>query len=194
MNIRWSPRLRPFLVYIGVNVLLFAASLGNPRNLLPYGVSWGGGALRFFLFALERSFLHFGFWHLLMNMGSTFSLGQAFAAVFPARVCNMRYVLGFLFGASLFTGVCVQIGDLLNRHYSAGASGAICALIGFLVAVCLGKTWAARRLNKRGIIGNAVFIVAMTFLVPGISVVGHMSGLVFGLGAGAWFNVRERDA
>ncbi len=177
---------QPFVTYglIGLNVLIFLLTVADAggelmRNesssifsdfaLWPYGVAQGE-----WWRAIGSGFLHYGPVHLLMNMFALYILGR-----------DMETVLGrgrFLavYAVSLLGGSASVMLFADPRSVTAGASGAIFGLMGGLVVVLL-------RL-KRGLAPMFTVIALNVFIsitIPGISLVGHLGGLVFGAAATA---------
>jgi membrane associated rhomboid family serine protease len=118
---------------------------------------------------LTGGFLHFGPIHLLFNMMALWVIGRD---VEPA-LGRGRFLAVYL--VSLFGGSAAVM--LLSSPGSnvAGASGAVFGLMGAL-AVLL------RRLRiPMGQVGGLIAVnLAITFLLPGISVAGHLGGLLTG--------------
>ena len=115
-------------------------------------------------------FLHGSLLHIAFNMFALYALGQ----VIERSLGTVRYVL--VYGASLLAG---SLGVMLldPDALTVGASGAVFGLFGF-VAV----TQYARGMNpmQTGIGGIVVINLLFTFAVPGISVGGHLGGLIGG--------------
>lgn len=175
----------PLVTYglIGLNTLIFLLTVVSAGSLMsnesstafaefslwPYGVAQGQ-----WWRLIGSGFLHYGPLHLLMNMIALYVLGR-----------DMETVLGrgrFLavYAVSLIGGSASVMLFATPTTATAGASGAIFGLMGGLVVVLL-------RL-KRGL-GPAVTVIAInvyiSVAIPGISLVGHLGGLVFGAAATA---------
>lgn len=118
---------------------------------------------------LTAMFLHYGVLHLLMNMWALWVLGRTLeAALGPLRFLGL-YLLAGLGGnvvAYYFTAQNVQ---------SAGASTAIFGLFAALFVIM-------RRLGRdtSSVVPILVINLLFTFMVPNISVAGHLGGLVTG--------------
>jgi membrane associated rhomboid family serine protease len=121
---------------------------------------------------VTSGFVHFGFIHLAFNMFALYQLGQLIERAVP----RVQYAL--LYFASLLGG---SLGALLiegtKPSLTAGASGAVFGLLGA----------AAIGLHRRGInifstgIGTALMLnLVLTFSISGISIGGHLGGLVAG--------------
>jgi membrane associated rhomboid family serine protease len=115
-------------------------------------------------------FLHFGPIHLLFNMMALWVIGRD---VEPA-LGRGRFLAVYLVSL-LGSSAAVMLLTAPNANV-AGASGAVFGLMGAL-AVLL------RRLRiPLGQVGGLIAInLAITFLLPGISVAGHLGGLVTGV-------------
>ena len=125
-------------------------------------------------------FMHFGLIHLLFNMWALWILGRALESMFgPARFLAIYLVcgLGGNVAAYLF-----QPGAL-----SAGASTAIFGLFAVLF-VALRRP----RLSTSSVLPVIVINLIFTLTVPGISIAGHLGGLVTGglVGAGVAYAPR----
>jgi membrane associated rhomboid family serine protease len=187
---RWGPAT---LVLIGINVAMFvvtAISAGvqgiNPFTnylspvfldleqwppLVAEGQWWR---------LVTAAFLHVGPVHLVLNMLALLVFGTEL----EGRLGRWRY-LAVYFVSVLGGATAVQ---LFSRSPVAGASTAIWGLMGSLGVLLL-----ARRQDLRGIVTLLVLNVAISVLVPGISLVGHIGGLVAGaLATGVLVLARRR--
>jgi membrane associated rhomboid family serine protease len=127
---------------------------------------------------ITSSFVHFGAIHLAMNMFGLYILGR----LLEPQLGPMRF--GALYGASLAggsLGVLLVQGDALT----AGASGAIYGLLAGAYIILRNRgidPWST------GIGGWVVISLIWTFAVPGISIGGHLGGMVMG-GLAGWIMV-----
>jgi membrane associated rhomboid family serine protease len=123
---------------------------------------------------LTGGFLHFGPVHLLFNMMALWVIGRDVEAALGHARFLAVYAVSLLGGSTAVM--------LLSTPQSnvAGASGAVFGLMGAL-AVLL------RRLRvPLGQVGGLIAVnLAITFLLPGISVAGHLGGLATGAAATA---------
>jgi membrane associated rhomboid family serine protease len=119
-------------------------------------------------------FLHFGPIHLLFNMMALWVIGRSVEPALGRGRFLAVYLLSLLGGSAAVM--------LLSAPGSnvAGASGAVFGLMGAL-AVLL------RRLRiPLGQVGGLIVVnLVITFLIPGISVAGHVGGLLTGALAAA---------
>ncbi|MFF5231091.1 rhomboid family intramembrane serine protease [Dactylosporangium sp. NPDC000521] len=119
-------------------------------------------------------FLHYGVFHLLMNMWALWVLGRPLEAMLGrVRFAALYLVAGF--GGSvavyLFSNPLAQ---------TAGASGAIFGLFAALIIVL-----RKMRRSVAGIVPVLVLNLVLTFSIDGISIAGHLGGLVAGAAAAA---------
>lgn len=117
-------------------------------------------------------FVHFSILHLAMNMYVLWVLGRYLErALGPARFAALYFVCGIGGNVAcyLFTG----------NQLSGGASTAVFGLFAamFFINRKLG-------LSSSSVVVLIVVNLIFTFLVPGISIVGHIGGLVTGAVAG----------
>jgi membrane associated rhomboid family serine protease len=124
---------------------------------------------------LTAGFMHAGMLHLFFNMYSLYILGH----MLEPSVGRLRF--GLIYFVSLLAG---SFGALLlqPRGFTVGASGAIFGLMGAAVVI----------LRNRGIdpmeSGLGMWIglnLLITFTIPGISIGGHIGGLLGGAAVAA---------
>jgi rhomboid protease GluP len=124
-------------------------------------------------------FLHIGVFHLLFNGYALFAIGTELERLFGPLRFALIYVLAGLMGS--------LASYAFSYTLSAGASGAIFGVIGALAAFFLLHrerlgAWGRARL------GNIAFLIAINlflgFTQAGIDNLGHIGGLVGGLGLG----------
>jgi membrane associated rhomboid family serine protease len=131
---------------------------------------------------VTAGFLHFGVLHLMVNMYSLAVLGPAL----ESRLGGVRF--GVLYGVSLVGGT-AAIQLFAPYSFAAGASTALYGLFG-----ALGVLLVAARQDVRGLLVLLAVNIAIS-LLPGISLVGHLGGLVTGaLTAGLYLLLRGREA
>jgi membrane associated rhomboid family serine protease len=118
---------------------------------------------------ITASFLHYGILHLGMNMLVLWFIGPPLEEYFG----HWRYLLVYL-----VSGLAGSAGALLwsPNALTVGASGAIWGIMGAALVL------EARRIWVFGgqAMGLVIFNLAITFLIPGISIGGHIGGLVGG--------------
>ncbi|SNR62107.1 rhomboid family intramembrane serine protease [Blastococcus mobilis] len=183
------------LTLIAANVAMFlvtavsAAAAGHPAldnwrspvfdalSQWPYGVNLFGEWWRVF----TAAFLHIGPVHLAMNMLALLLFGSEM----ERQLGRWRYLSLYLLSA-LGGAVAIQLlGD--PRVAVAGASAAIYGLLGGLGVLML-----AQRQDLRGLLTLLAINVVISFL-PGVSLLGHLGGLVAGaLTAGILVLTRRR--
>lgn len=188
------PMARPRWTYIlmGVNIAVFLAmtvfgainGLGlsgsqDSRVLLIFGAMHNEliAAGQYYRL-LTSMFLHIGLVHLLFNTYALFILGQDVERLYGSGRFLLIYFLGGL-GGSLASFVL----GANPRGISAGASGAIFALIGASIAYFYlhRQTFGARgQAQLRSLLMLAGINLVFGFTIPFINNLAHMGGLVFG--------------
>ena len=123
---------------------------------------------------ISAGFLHFGLLHIAMNMLLLWQLGH----LLESALGRGRFAL--LYFASLVGG---SFGALLlsPNALTGGASGAVFGLMG-AATVAL---WH-RGVNpmQTGIGTTLIINLLITFTIPGISIGGHLGGVIVGAGVG----------
>jgi membrane associated rhomboid family serine protease len=175
------------MVLIGVNLAVYGAelaaggSINGQNNWLydhgvlvrdvcclngkPIGVAHGD-----WWRLITAAFLHYGPFHIAMNMFSLYFAGS----ILEQMIGRWRFALLYL-----VAGLAGSAGALLlSKSYAqtAGASGAIFGVLGGLLI-----------LERRGniatggqVLGLIVLNLVITFAIPGISIGGHLGGLAAG--------------
>jgi membrane associated rhomboid family serine protease len=186
---------QPTLTYvlIGINVAVALASLlsggGSATGLSGDAIFRDGELSRATIHdgevwrLITSGFIHAGLTHLLFNMLSLWVLGSLLEPV----VGRLRF--GLIYFASLFAG---SFGALVAEPNlpTVGASGAIFGLLGAAIVVL-----RSRGINpmESGLVFWLGFNLLFTFTVSGISIGGHIGGLVGGtLAAIALYEVGPR--
>jgi membrane associated rhomboid family serine protease len=113
-------------------------------------------------------FIHYGILHLLFNMWALWVLGRTLeAALGPVRFLALYFISGL--------GGSVAAYLLFPGSLTAGASGALFGLFAALFVVL-----KRLRRDTSSVVPILVLNLVITFAVPGISIAGHLGGLVTG--------------
>jgi membrane associated rhomboid family serine protease len=170
------------MTLIGVNVALFLLQAAAPIAATPFGrinevlydysnfgpfVAEAGEWWRL----ISSAFLHWNLLHLALNMFALWTLGP----LVERSMGRMRF--GVIYGASLMAG---SAGSLLLAPdaLTVGASGAIYGLLGALVVLFRNRGIS---IWQSGLGITLLLNFAFTIGYPGISIGGHLGGLVGGL-------------
>ncbi|APT83758.1 rhomboid family intramembrane serine protease [Corynebacterium aquilae] len=162
-----------FMVALYVITAVDAMSLNNNMDSW-IGVHWGTyprvmGELPFGpLRGLGGIVLHSGITHLLFNCFMLYLLGQDLERALSSRMMYELFFVGGL-GASAF------IVFLAPDAFTVGASGAIFALMVVLLALRYRMGG-----DYRGVLTLIAINVVWTFIGSGVSIWGHLGGLVTG--------------
>ena len=165
-------------ILIGINVVVFLWQVGSGGTLSnPYGYPYLHGALNGFLVAngdwwrlFTSMFLHASVIHLAMNMLFLWWIAAPVEQAIGRARFALVYVVSGLSGAA---------GALLLTAPGTTTVGASGALFGIL-----GAAFVFERQRNYVLGGGALTIIvlnlAFTFAIPGISIGGHLGGLVGG--------------
>jgi len=169
---------------IAINVVVYFVSSGNARFGLDYELL-GSASLRDFANStvtpigvahgewyrlITGGFLHANVLHLAMNMFALWILGSQL----ESAIGRTRF--GVVYGASLLAG---SLGVMIQSPHSptVGASGAIFGLLGLALAA---QRSHGVNIWQSGLGGILLINLAITFGIPGISIGGHVGGLIGG--------------
>jgi membrane associated rhomboid family serine protease len=142
----------------------------GPHVVVPFGIHLVGVAHGEWWRLITAAFLHYGPIHLAMNMYGLYLAGTLLEHVIGRWRFLLLYLAAGIFGSA---------GALLvtPNAATAGASGAIFGIFGALFLLERRGHIATRNQIAGLIVLNLVF----TFAVPGISVGGHVGGLIAGV-------------
>jgi membrane associated rhomboid family serine protease len=133
---------------------------------------------------ITAGFLHVNPIHILMNMFALWVIGRDFERLMGPLRFTAIYFLGVLGG-----NVAVFVFGDVNAP-EAGASGAVFALMGGLLVLVY-----RLKVNPSQVIGLIVVNLVISVVIPGISLLGHVGGLVTGAAVTAaivWAPERRR--
>jgi membrane associated rhomboid family serine protease len=171
-NLR-SMAVEPIATYIllALNVAVFfgaASSLDARDQMVLFGPSVADGD---YWRLITSGFLHIEIFHVIMNLLALFWLGRM---IEPA-LGHARFVA--IYFVSLLTG---SLGVLLLSWDSPtlGASGAVYGLLGAAIVMARNRNIG---LMQSGLLPILALNLGITFLIPNISIGGHIGGLVGGM-------------
>jgi membrane associated rhomboid family serine protease len=166
------------MILIGINVAVYAAELAlggtvnglnnwiyNHGVLYAYGVHHGD-----WWRLISAAFLHYGPFHIAMNMFSLYFAGSILEQV----IGRWRFALLYL-----VSGLAGSAGALYlsPNSLTVGASGAIFGILGGLLVLERSGTIA----TGGQVLGLIVLNLVLTFAISGISIGGHIGGLIAGI-------------
>ncbi len=184
--------VNPLWILIGVNVVIYLASLVDQQGLINQRFALVPADLRNQPWTIVTyMFLHANIWHILFNMITLYFFGTFAIGLVGETAFLVTYFVGGIVGGLFY----VALSPLLGATYSevVGASGAIYALGGLLMVM---------RPNVRVItfpipipmplwIAILIGFVLITFTNPNIAWQAHLGGLVYGAAVGFYYRRRE---
>lgn len=160
------------------NILVFVWTSMNhitdsDQLLIKYGAMYGpavasGEWWRIF----TAGFLHGGLLHVSFNMFALWQVGSAVEDLFGTPRMAFIYVLSLI-------GSGIAIYYFAYNDVTIGASGAIFGIFGALAAAGMRLGPRGRDL-VRGMLGIVLINLIIGFMVPNISMAGHVGGLIVG--------------
>lgn len=200
MSVLEEIRKEPVTVaLILINILVFIAveltgTSQNAWHVLDYGAAYtpyiveNGEVYRLF----TSMFLHFGIEHLVNNMLVLFVLGSRLEQV----IGKIRFLLIYLLGG-LAGNIVSLILELRTQDFSvsAGASGAVFAVMGAMIYVVIrNKGWLGD-LSMRQILIMAAFSLYFGFASSGVDNAAHIGGMIAGfvIAVLIWHPRKKRD-
>ena len=172
-----------FLIILNVLVFLVSESSGSSQDvmhMLDLGAAYtpliteNGEVYRLF----TSMFLHFGISHLMNNMLVLFVLGSRL----ERAVGKLRFLAVYLFGGTAANIISMFL-ELKTGEYSvsAGASGAVFAVMGAMIYIVLRNRGRLEDLTVRQILIMAAFSLYFGFTSTGVDNAAHVGGLLAGL-------------
>jgi rhomboid protease GluP len=182
-NEDWKTYIRLYPItsfFLTINVIVFfmlTLSGGSTHSqiLLKYGAYFKAGVLQgdWYRF-ITPIFIHIGWEHLLFNCFAIL----VFAPGLELLLGKVRYFLLFM-----LTGIAgFVITFIVSDPYvvAAGASGAIFGLYGMYAFLIHHRRGLIDRSSSQTIMPIILFGLISTFAFPGISISGHLGGLISG--------------
>lgn len=181
------------IVLAGVFVAQLVHGPFDDQHLLDMGaIETGNGVHVEWWRAFTAAYLHGGVAHLLFNTIALLALARRS----EGRIGRAGFVLAWLVTS---TGSLVAVGLFQGGEpaVTVGASGGAMGMLGVGIATLLldrrtGTAPAQSSRDLRFLAGIAVFQVAMDTVVPNVSQIGHLAGLVLGLVVGAAWHLATR--
>lgn len=134
-------------------------------------------------------FLHAGLIHFLMNGFALWQLGRAVQSLFGGTLL----LAGFLFtglAASLVSDAWYFLLDKPNL--SVGASGAVCGLMGLLIAHFRRRTDIVAQQLRRQLITWAIVNLVLGIIIPNVNNAAHAGGFASGFLLDHWLEGKTR--
>ena len=171
-------------ILILINVLVFLVSdltgySQDVMHMLDLGAAYtpliteGGEVYRLF----TSMFLHFGIAHLLNNMLVLFVLGSRLERAAGKISFLVIYLLGGVAGNVISLLLELDSGDY---SVSAGASGAVFAVMGAMIYIVVRNRGWLEDLSWRQIVVMALFSLYFGFASSGVDNAAHVGGLISG--------------
>lgn len=170
------------LVFLNVCVFLIVELTGLSQDV-GHMLKWGAAYPPLItenreIYRLFTSmFLHFGIEHLINNMLVLFVLGSRLERVIGHLKFALIYLLGGLAGNLISLWMELR---QMDWAVSAGASGAVFAVMGAMLFVVLRNRGRIADLSARQILIMAVFSLYFGFASSGVDNAAHLGGLLAG--------------
>ena len=123
-------------------------------------------------------FLHFGIEHLANNMLVLFVLGQRLEPVVGKIRFLLIYFLGGIGGNLIYLVFDIKGG---NYAVSAGASGAVFAVMGAMIWVVIRNRGRLQDISTRQMLVMAAFSLYFGFASSGVDNAAHVGGMICGI-------------
>lgn len=172
------------VLFILLNILIFlvvdfSGGSENTAHMIACGAAYpplileDGQIYRLF----TCMFLHFGIYHIANNMLILFVLGQRLEPV----VGKLRYILIYLLGGAGGNIISLALETKKSEYaVSAGASGAIFAVMGAMIYVVVRNRGRIQDISTRQMLIMAGFSLYFGFTSTGVDNAAHVGGMICG--------------
>ncbi|MFV0498802.1 MAG: rhomboid family intramembrane serine protease [Bacilli bacterium] len=161
-------------VIIGINIIVFISALMlNNSNIIYYFFALNSPITSRVITCFTSVFLHGSIMHLLFNMYFLYYMGP----ILERYLGSLKYLCYYL-GCALIAGFITQ------WFYSGlviGASGVLYAMVTTCITLDRSDGVRFSMYNSRMLINLLLINIALSFIIPGISIIGHLSGIIAGL-------------
>ena len=169
-----------FGLYVATSLFSMKAGRGSamdidPQTLVDFGAMYSPAiAAGQWWRLVTAGFLHGGLLHILMNCWVLFDLGAQVEELYGASRMLVIYFVSNAFG--------FYVSSLMARPSpSAGASAALCGLIGAMIAMGVRDRTGFGAAIRAVYIRWLIYILLFSFL-PGVDMAAHVGGLAGGFG------------
>ena len=164
------------VVWIGLET---TGGSSNLDNIVRWGANYGPAIVNGeFWRLISATFIHIGFFHLLLNMAALIIFGREVEKIFGWKAFAICYLTAGV-GGGIVSVYWQSFGTV-----SAGASGALFGLLGSFGSYILLNRKSLDAVFQRSIrfLGFILFVnIAISILIPAIDGAAHVGGLVVGM-------------
>lgn len=193
LNDNYVPKATVTIIFLNVAVFLILELLGDTEDSV-FMAAHGALSVRAVeagkqYYLLTAMFLHFGFLHLLNNMFVLFFTGR----YLEQEVGAVSFVIIYVFG-----GLVGNLFSLWNLYrtgtatVSAGASGAVFAVIGAMFLLVLLRWGRLGQVSRQGMIMMVLLSIYQGYTAIGVDNAAHIAGLCGGIALGGIYCFSKR--
>lgn len=174
INLSRYYKYKPHVTYtlVGINVLAFILInlIQGEETIINFAISKDDFA---FYRIITSMFTHASESHILLNMLALLLCGSKLESL----IGNLKYLIVYM-----LSGLCssLLIG-LLSSSPCVGASGAIFGLLGCYLLLSYKNRHIMKYTYKYDLLPTVIFNLIVTILIPNISIIAHIGGLVIGM-------------
>ena len=171
-----------FLILVNVLVFLYVAlrgGLGDDEVFLRLGASYTPYLMERHEYwrLLTAAFLHFGIRHLGNNMFVLFVTGDSL----EHALGHVKYLIFYLFSAAGASAASLAVEVAMGQKVlSAGASGAVFAVLGGLIWVLIRNSGRFEEFRIRNLLFFSGMMLLSGFFTEGVDNAAHAGGLLVG--------------
>ncbi|MBQ1878688.1 MAG: rhomboid family intramembrane serine protease [Erysipelotrichaceae bacterium] len=162
------------VIWIGITLIMHLWKFDEVPVSIVFGAYYKGFINYFneWYRLLTSGFVHASFWHLFCNLWALFNVSRMVEDQF-----GYLKTMGILVISVIFANLCVYASQ--PNIVAVGLSGGICGLFGAYLVICWQKGLFKYPAFRRNIMSN-LYINVLISLLPNVSWVAHVAGLVIG--------------
>ena len=162
------------LIWIAITLTMYIGKFEEVPVSIVFGAYYKGFINYFneWWRLLTSGFVHTSFWHLFCNLWALYNVSKTVEDQF-GYLKTMSILVISIIGANL----CVYASQ--PNIVAVGLSGGICGLFGAYLIICWQKGYFSIPAFRRSIFSN-LYINVLISLLPNVSWVAHLAGLVIG--------------
>lgn len=123
---------------------------------------------------LTAGFVHFGIWHLMMNLWVLWQMGPSMESMFG----HLWYAI--LLAGSIITGNFIQYQNGRSRNVSGGLSSGLYGLMGAMLVI-YAKVYGLSAIGRSSAMIQTILMNLVMNFLPGVGWRAHLGGLSFGI-------------
>lgn len=172
MTKKFEINVTNIIIAITVIIYLYGTISGNQR-LFIFKFGLNSPVTKDYITYLSSAFIHGGITHVGFNMYFLYIFGP----FLERYIGSVKFAIYYL--------VCAIVSGFMTTYFSSaltvGASGVLYAIMTTIIVISRSNTGKVMYLNSQRLINLLIINILLSFMIPGVSIIGHLSGIVTGI-------------